>query len=125
MLTPIFDHYTIKVSDLNRSCLFYEKVLGLQPITNRTKKSHIRWFTLQNGELHVVKGETGEIKTNVGVHLAVRISDFETFLRHLKKNNVTPHDSKGNPDSYTTRTDGVLQVYIQDPDQYWIEINNA
>ncbi len=125
MQTPVFDHYTIKVSDLSKSASFYQQVLGLQAITNRTEKPHIRWFSLQYGELHLVAGETKDIATNVGIHLAIRIPDFKAFLDHLKKNHIISHDSKGNPGLYTTRTDGVLQVYIQDPDRYWVEINNA
>jgi catechol 2,3-dioxygenase-like lactoylglutathione lyase family enzyme len=125
MQFPVFDHYTIKVSELSKSVTFYQQILELPAITNRTEKAHIRWFSLQCGELHLVEGETKDIKTNVGVHLAIKISDFDAFMEHLKMNHITPHDSKGNPNSYTTRTDGVSQVYIQDPDQYWIEINNA
>lgn len=125
MHDPVFDHYTIKVENLERSATFYKNVLGLQEITNRTEKSHIRWFSLGSGELHIVKGKTNHINTNVGVHLALRVTNFEGFLNHLKDHNITIHDSKGNPGSYTTRNDGVLQVYFKDPDGYWIEINDA
>ncbi len=125
MPDPVFDHYTIKVENLEQSSSFYKNILGIQEITNRTERSHIRWFSLGSGELHIVEGETGEISTNVGVHLALKIKDFEAFIDHLKDQKITIHDSKGNPGSYTTRTDGVLQVYFQDPDGYWIEVNDA
>lgn len=125
MHTPVFDHYTIKVQNLENSASFYKRVLGLQEITNRTEKSHIRWFSLGDGELHLVEGKKDDIKTNIGVHLAVRVLEFNSFLKHLKNHDITMHDSKGNPGTYTTRTDGVLQVYFQDPDGYWIEVNDA
>ncbi|NGP87246.1 VOC family protein [Fodinibius halophilus] len=55
-----FDHYTLKVENLQTSVSFYKKVLGLREIKNRTQKEHIRWFSLGNGnELHIVEGETG------------------------------------------------------------------
>lgn len=121
-----FDHYTIKVSDLDKSTSFYSNVLGLNEITNRTKKSHIRWFSLGSGaELHIVEGETTEIQTNVGVHLALKLSDFDDFIEHLKSHNIIPHNSKGKPHKITIRTDGVRQVYFPDPDGYWIEVNEA
>jgi catechol 2,3-dioxygenase-like lactoylglutathione lyase family enzyme len=121
-----FDHYTIKVSKLAGSAVFYREVLGLDEIENRTGKPHIRWFSLGEGtELHIVEGDTDKIQTHVGVHLALKLSDFDSFLEHLKSNSITPHNSKGKPNSTTTRTDGIRQVYFQDPDGYWIEVNEA
>ena len=121
-----FDHYTIKVEDLESSTTFYGDLLGLHRITNRTEKEHIRWFSLGNGtELHIVEGETEAIKKHIGVHLALKLSEFENFVEHLRSHDITPHDSKGNPNEITIRTDGVRQVYFQDPDGYWIEVNEA
>lgn len=125
MLNPVFDHYTIKVDNLENSGFFYKNVLGLEEITNRTDKPHIRWFSLGDGELHLVEGKAKEIKTNIGVHLAVKVPDFKLFLHHLEDHDITIHNSKGNSGTYTTRADGVLQVYFQDPDGYWIEVNDA
>ena len=120
-----FDHYTIKVSNLENSAEFYKTVMGLPEITNRTEKPHIKWFSLGDGELHIVKGNSEQIKTNVGVHLALKLTDFDSFLTHLKRHSVTPHNSKGVANSITTRADGVRQVYFKDPDGYWIEVNDA
>lgn len=120
-----FDHYTIKVNNLSESAEFYKKVLGLSEITNRTEKSYIRWFSLGDGELHIVERGSENIETDVGVHLALKLIDFDSFLSQLKKNGITSHNSKGEPGSYTTRTDGIRQVYFQDPDDYWIEVNEA
>lgn len=121
-----FDHYTIKVNNLDTSTVFYKEILGLSPIRNRTGKSHIRWFSLGSGsELHIVEGDSNDIKTNVGVHLALKLRDFDTFLDSLKSANITLHNSKGKPGEITTRADGVRQVYFQDPDGYWIEVNEA
>lgn len=121
-----FDHYTIKVSKLAESAVFYGKVLGLDEIENRTGKPHIRWFSLGKGtELHIVEGDTDEIQTDVGVHLALKLSDFDDFIAHLQANNVIPHNSKGKANSITTRADGIRQVYFPDPDGYWIEVNEA
>lgn len=121
-----FDHYTIKVKDLKTSASFYKDVLGLSEIENRTRKAHIRWFSIGDGtELHIVEGDTYDIRTNVGVHLALKLTDFDTFISHLKSKNILLHNSKAVPGSITTRADGVRQVYFQDPDGYWIEVNEA
>jgi catechol 2,3-dioxygenase-like lactoylglutathione lyase family enzyme len=126
MFDLTIDHYTIKVNELKRSTHFYGTVLGLSEITNQTGKDYIRWFSLGNGsELHVVEGDTSEIKTPIGVHLALRMADFDNFLEHLRSHNITPHNSKGKSNSITTRADSVRQVYFPDPDGYWIEVNEA
>ncbi len=126
MFSLTFDHYTIKVKNLTRSAEFYSKVLALKKIENRTEKEYIKWFSIGEGsELHIVEGETYRIHTNIGVHLALRMSDFDTFLNHLKKHNITLHNSRAERDKITTRADGVRQVYFQDPDGYWIEVNDA
>lgn len=121
-----FDHYTIKVKSLNLSTQFYGQIMGLPEIENRTQKEYIRWFSLGNGsELHVVEGPVDTISTTIGIHLALRLVDFDAFLTRLKSNDIQIHNSKGKPQSYTTRADGVRQVYFQDPDGYWIEVNEA
>lgn len=126
MFDLTFDHYTIKVKDLARSAEFYGETLGLSEITNRTGKDYIRWFSLgDGGELHIVEGDTEAIKKNIGVHLALRLSDFDHFLNYLESHDITPHNSKGKPNSITTRADGIRQVYFPDPDGYWIEVNEA
>lgn len=126
MFNLTFDHYTIKVKSLETSTSFYKEILGLSEIENRTRKEYIRWISLGNGcELHIVEGKNDEIQTNVGVHLALRLSDFDSFLSHLKSHDIIPHNSKGTPESITTRADGVRQVYFRDPDGYWIEVNEA
>lgn len=121
-----FDHYTIKVKNLSTSAAFYGDFLGLPEIENRTRKEYIRWFSLGKGaELHVVEGSKAGIETNVGLHLALRLSDFDKFLNHLEENNIRQHNSKGEPDTINVRSDGIRQVYFKDPDGYWIEVNEA
>lgn len=126
MFDLTFDHYTIKVKNLENSASFYKKVLGLKEIENRTQKSYIRWFSIGEGsELHIVEGDSDSIKTHVGVHLALRLNEFDKFLSQLKRYNINQHNSRGIQDSITTRADGIRQVYFQDPDGYWIEVNEA
>src|SRR5690625_7503684 len=95
----IFDHYTIKVADLDASTEFYKRVLGLEEITNRTRKSYIRWISMGDGrELHIVEGDTHKISTDVGVHLALRLRDFDAFLNQLTKTYLRNQNSHRTPD---------------------------
>lgn len=52
------------------------------------------------------------------------VSSLDAFLDLLKKNNIQWADAGGNEGKITTRVDGVKQLWIKDPDNYWIEINN-
>ncbi len=47
------------------------------------------------------------------------------FITHLEKLNVAYTNLKGDSKIPTARIDGVKQIYLQDPDGYWIEINDA
>ena len=39
--------------------------------------------------------------------------------------NVTYSDWPGTPNTINIRADGIKQIFFQDPDGYWIEVNNV
>ena len=53
------------------------------------------------------------------------VSSVDDFIKVLKQNNVVFEDWQGKQNSVTLRVDGVKQIYFEDPDGYWIEINDA
>lgn len=121
-----FDHYAINVDDLNESVRFYQKVLDLQEIENGTKKAHIRWLSLGNGmSLHVIESDRSGVKLQKGVHLSISVGAFEEFVAHLRSINLKFYSWQGAPMQTNARPDGVSQVYFQDLDGYWIEVNDS
>lgn len=119
------DHIAIVVSDLAASARFYNEILGLSEITNQTKKPNIRWFTFADGvELHLINVDK-EIQQVKDVHLALAINDLKSYMKFLREKGIPFESWQGEPDKSNDRPDGVKQVYIQDPDGYWIEINDA
>lgn len=121
-----FNHQALSVKDLARSAAFYKNVLELKQITNRTQNPGIVWFSLGEGkELHLVSTIKEEVKINKAVHMALTSPDFDTFIQHLEKNKIVYSDWPGKLNTITTRADGIKQIYIQDPDGYWIEINSV
>lgn len=119
-----FEHQAIVVSDLDESAQFYKEVLGLQEVKNKTEKPTRRWFSLgENLELHLLL-EDEMVSVNKYLHMAVAISKFDAFIGNLRDRNITFYDWEGNPNEIKLRPDGVRQVYLQDPDGYWIEINS-
>ena len=121
-----FNHLALSVKDVNRSAEFYAGVLKLQEITNRTKKEGIRWFSLGEGkELHLVSTIKEGFTVNKAIHLGLTLLDFDGFLKRLEALKINYSDWPGAVNKVTVRADGVKQIYFQDPDGYWIEINSA
>lgn len=121
-----FDHYAINVEDLNRSIDFYQSVLGLAEIHNGTGKPNIRWLSLGDGmALHVIETDRSQLKLQKGVHLSIAVERFEDFVAQLRKMDQAFETWTGVPLETNERPDGVRQVYFQDPDGYWIEVNDG
>ena len=119
------NHLAISVKDVNKAADFYSKILYLPEITNRTQKEGIRWFSLGDGkELHLISTITSPVIINKAVHLALTTPHFDALIKQLQKEHIPFSDWPGEPNKITTRADGIQQVYFQDPDGYWIEVNS-
>lgn len=120
------DHLALSVSDVDTSAEFYSSVLNLNEITNKTKVEGIRWFSLGDGkELHLISIVKGDIKLNKAVHFAVTTSSFDAFIKKLSAMSLEYSSWAGEKNKITIRADGVKQVYVQDPNGYWIEVNSV
>lgn len=121
-----FNHYAINVADLQTSVDFYGEVMQLKQIKNQTQKDHIRWFGIgEHLELHVIQGDTEHIKVPKGVHFSLTLSNLEEFINHLDSLKVHYENWPGEAKTINIRPDGIQQIYLQDPDGYWIEVNDA
>ena len=122
----LFNHIAISIKDVHKSVDFYQKVLGLKEIENTASNSKTRWLSLGEGkQLHLIPRPDATIKTNKAVHFALTTSDINLFIKHLITLNIEYSDWRDTPNKDYVRKDGINQVYFQDPDGYWIEINNA
>lgn len=121
-----FNHLSLSVKDLNHTANFYKNVLGLQEISNRTKKDGIRWFSLGEGkELHLISLLKDTVIINKAVHFALTTINFDLLIKTLIQNKVAYNDWPGIPNKISIRADGIKQVYFQDPNGYWIEVNSV
>jgi lactoylglutathione lyase len=121
-----FNHLALSVKDVDRSAEFYKNVLKLQEITNRSKLEGVRWFSLGEGkELHLISILKDNVTTNKALHLALTTSNFDSFIKTLGKLGISYSDWPGTPNKINIRADGIKQIFFQDLDGYWIEINSV
>lgn len=119
------NHVAISIKDVDASVLFYQKVLKLTEIKNRASNSKTRWMSFSDGkELHLIPRPNSEIKTDKAVHFALTTPDLSLFVKHLIHIGIDYSDWIGTKNKDYVRKDGIQQVYFQDPDGYWIEVNN-
>lgn len=125
MHTFSFNHIALSVKDVNESIEFYQKVLQLKEIKNTASDSKTRWLSFDDGkQLHLIPRPNSEIKTNKAVHFALTTPDLNSFIRYLNELKIDYSDWLGSPNKDYMRKDGIRQVYFQDPNGYWIEIND-
>ncbi len=121
-----FNHAALSVKDVNIAAEFYKKVLQLAEIENRTKKEGIRWLSMGDGkELHLVSAIKEPVVINKAVHIAFTTPNFDAFVKHLISLKIPYTDWPGTPNTVTVRADGIKQIYFQDMDGYWIEVNSV
>lgn len=120
-----YDHNAFLVTDLERSVRFYKEVLLLSELTAPFPKDSFRWMDLGGDQqLHLILSQEVTEK-NKGVHLALKTTAFDAFVQHLEEMKVPYTDWPGEASKVNLRPDGIKQIYFEDPDGYWIEINDA
>ena len=119
------DHVALNVADLDASVAFYSGVFGLQEIPAAAKGR--RWLSLGKGvALHLLGGRTEPIADNRSVHVALTSDNLDPILQRLRELKITWSDFAGTQGAVSTgRSDGVRQIFLRDPDGYWIEVNDA
>lgn len=124
------DHAAVLVKDVERSRRFYGQVLGMEEVPRPSNFNFPgAWFRRGSAEVHLIgeaeHGRTAqvqpgnyrpdELSTGHAAHIAFEVADLEEARRHLRDHNV---EIVGGP---RPRGDGVLQMYVCDPDDYVIE----
>lgn len=122
--TVALNHIALYVNDLQKSADFYKNVLQLQEIPEPFKDGKHVWLRIgPHSQLHIIQG--GKVEAHdINTHLAFSVKDLQKFMHHLDESSVRYGSWKGDAKQTTARPDGVKQVYLQDPDNFWIEVND-
>jgi lactoylglutathione lyase len=121
---PHFSHTTIYVTDLKRASEFYANVMELKQIPEPFHDGKHVWFRIgEHDQLHVVSGAKEIGQHDINIHLAFSVPNIQDFIKHLDSLNVKWGDWTQNK-KIQMRPDNISQVYLQDPEGYWIEVND-
>ena len=119
------NHTAIYVVDIQKTGSFYSNVLGLDTVPEPFHDGkHIWYSTGPHSMLHVIAGATAKKDYYKNQHTCFTVPNFNLFIEKLKQLNWAYEDVVGNKNAITTRVDGVHQIWLQDPDGYWLEIND-
>ena len=120
------NHIAFYVKDLKISTDFYHNVVGLDTIPEPFHDNRHTWFLIgPKSHLHIISGATVNLPKEKNAHLCFTVPSVEAFIPRLTANKVPYENWAGDKMAVTNRVDGVKQLYFQDPDGYWIEINDA
>ena len=122
-----FNHQALLVNDLNQSGDFYNNILGFEEIeVGAGQNPPKRWFKSNDGmEIHLISTKEKLKSIPKGIHMAFSVKNFDLFINNLKGNNITYGNWRGDENQIQLRNDGYKQIFFQDPQGYWIEVNNV
>jgi lactoylglutathione lyase len=120
------NHTAIYVMDVKTSAAFYQHIIGLDTIPEPFHDGNHAWFKTGPGTaLHIIQGATEKKEYYKNQHTCFSVASVENFIALLKMYHISWEDRNGTKMGISTRVDGVKQIWLQDPDGYWIEINDA
>lgn len=123
-LTVRLNHVSLLVLNKDISAAFYRDVLGLEEIACGANRAHIRWFGIGNGQsVHLIEGDTGTTHFTQTNHFCISTDDLPGTMADLTAKGVRHVDAAGKEGATAVRADGIRSIYVQDPDGFWIEIN--
>jgi lactoylglutathione lyase len=121
--TSHLNHIALYVADLERSAAFYRDVIGAEIIPDPFKDDRHIWLKIgEHNQLHLIAGSQPPRPGNS--HFAFSVASVDEFVASLAQRGLDYDDGHGSRNKIRLRPDKVKQIYLQDPDGYWIEIND-
>ncbi|MFM2145963.1 MAG: hypothetical protein RL732_799 [Bacteroidota bacterium] len=124
--TARINHVAIYVVDLAKSTSFYRNIMGLDSIAEPFHDGKHTWLSIGPGaSLHIIAGADQPKNYFKNNHICFSVPSVETFTQLLREKGIDWEDVSGKKGSITTRVDKVKQIWLNDPDGYWLEVNDA
>lgn len=118
-------HIAVHVEDITRSADFYKNVFEFPELDEPFKDGVHVWLDLGNNvSMHIIEAPWTKPTINKNNHICFSVKDMDQFISNLAKHGVEYEDWPGKKGEINIRPDGIKQIYVQDPDGYWVEIND-
>jgi len=119
------NHIALSVYDLKKSEAFYTEVLQLDVLPEPFNDGKHAWLQIAPGfSMHLIQDAPAITEHPQNTHTCFSVASTDDFLVHLSKFGIVHYNAQGEQGKVGTRIDGVKQLYIKDPDGYWIEVND-
>jgi catechol 2,3-dioxygenase-like lactoylglutathione lyase family enzyme len=119
------DHFVLTVADIERSCDFYARVLGMEITTFGSGRKALR-FGSQKINLHEAGREfepkAHEPTPGSADFCLITDTPIESVVRHLDQLDIPIEEG---PVLRTGTSGSILSVYIRDPDRNLVELSNS
>jgi catechol 2,3-dioxygenase-like lactoylglutathione lyase family enzyme len=119
------DHVVLTVRDMERTCEFYSRILGMQVVEFQGDRKALK-FGAQKFNLHQAGSEfepKAAVPTPGSIDLCLLTSvPMNDVLEHLQLNGVAIVEG---PVHKTGAVGALLSVYMRDPDGNLIEVSNV
>ena len=111
------NHVALYVADVAQSCYFYSNTLQMTQLARPNFDFPGAWFQIgSHQELHLIGIRTEHVVSGSrSNHFALEVEDLSAWEQPLKAQQATFRPPKPRPD-------GLLQLFVKDPDGYWIEL---
>lgn len=118
------DHFVLTCIDIERTCAFYERVLGMETMTFAGGRKALA-FGRQKINLHPAGKEyvphARDPKPGSGDFCLIAATPLKDVIAHLKKEGVAIEQG---PVAKTGATGPITSVYFRDPDGNLVEVSN-
>ncbi len=120
------NHTAIFVVNCQKSAAFYQNIIGLDTIPEPFHDGKHVWLSMGSGmALHIIEGALQPKEYFKNQHTCFSVASINDFTKILQQQRIPFEDVSGKKGAITTRIDGVHQIWLQDPDGYWLEVNDA
>lgn len=119
------NHFAMYVFNLQNETAFYKDLIQLDTIPEPFHDGKHSWFKIgEHSQLHLISGAATTTVHDKNTHLCFSVPSVEAAVERLNKIGLTYENWAGQQQTITTRPDGVKQIYLKDPEGFWVEIND-
>ena len=127
--TTELNHSAFRITNVDKSREFYEKVLGLKPLPRPNFSFGGMWYGVGNAAIHLIVSKKMDGPDPTGPHIAIEVDDLDQTKASLKEMGVPFLDGDGM--TMTTQLSDAerkllgRQIWVLDPDGNTIELRKS